>query len=145
MFWNLTQFRVDFQNIQRTGKNILIFCYTIWGCKKSWVIRVKEICLQMQPRQTDQGLEQKIVQVCFLLLKLLYGALQGTPYWISPWRPEGWELLFISLNLDNTGRSSSWSVTNRNIKWKCVQWFTLVHLTVLSYRLSLTSYTIQYF
>lgn len=70
-------------------------------------IRAKEMCLQMQPRQTVWGLEHMIVQVCFLLLKLLLGALlQGTPYWLSPWSPEGWEL-FISPTLDNTGRSPS--------------------------------------
>lgn len=70
------------------------------------LIRAKEMCLQMQPRQTVWGLEQMIVQVCFLLLKLLLGALlQGTPYWLSPWGPEGWAL-FISPTLD-TGRSPS--------------------------------------
>lgn len=37
--------------------------------------RVKEIHRQIQPRQTHKGLEQKRVQVCFLLLKLLYAAL----------------------------------------------------------------------
>ena len=47
----------------------------------------------MLPGPTDQGLEQKMVQVCFPLLKLLYAL-----YWISSCGPEGLKLLFICVN-----------------------------------------------